>query len=75
MNINKLGEKLEKLKIPKHWYNIVGYGMDEQKICLEKTDKGFEVFYSERGNKFDYLLFDNESDACKDVLKRIKKRK
>ncbi|GAA3524508.1 hypothetical protein GCM10022393_43600 [Aquimarina addita] len=41
-------------------------------IRLNQENK-WEVYYSERGNKNDLKEFSSESEACTDLLKRMKK--
>lgn len=44
-------------------YSLNG-GLPNEAYCLNRTESGWEVYYSERGNKTGLKFFDNESDAC-----------
>lgn len=71
MNIKQLEDMLKILGIPRNLYNISGQGTTDQKLCLARNAKGWEIFYSERGQTFDRAEFMNEEDACKELLKRL----
>lgn len=71
MNISELEQKLESANISTELYNLSGSGLRDQKFCLEETDMGWEVYYSERGLKFDRQLFSQESEACQELFDRL----
>jgi len=71
MDKNELRQKLNNEKIPISYYNIDGIGEIDQKLCLEHNGNKWLVYYSERGQKFDLSVFDDEEDACKDLYDRI----
>jgi hypothetical protein len=42
-----------------------------ESYCIRKYDEGWETYYSERGQKSGRSYFDNESDACKNLMEKI----
>ncbi len=84
MDAKTLAILLEAENIPKRWYSINDETSIVQcaKVIRNIDDKYWEYFYfNERGGKDDYVKFDsennddNESKACKFLLKEILKRK
>lgn len=53
---------LEK-KIRKDSYSLSG-GLPNEAYCIHENDFGWEVYYSERGNKTGLKIFQNENEAC-----------
>lgn len=47
-------------------------GMLNDRFCLNATDKGWAVYYSERGSKYDEKLFSTEHDALDYLYKQIR---
>ena len=72
MNIPELREILKSEKIPERYYLLDARGIKEDKICLEFSDGLWQVFYSERGEKYNAATFPDESDACGEVLQRLR---
>ena len=72
MTRDSLQTYLEAKKIPSQWYNIGGMGLTDQRTVLQEENGKWIVFYSERGIRFDLSSYDNEADACKELLERIK---
>jgi len=58
--------------IPKHFYSLDG-GLPYDAWCLEKKRSGWEVYYTERGEKYQVESFDTEEEACERLYQRIKK--
>lgn len=71
MDIENLRRKLELAKISSSYYSLCDRGPKEQRVCLTCENGKWAVFYSERGQKFDYTEFDNEQEACEEVYKRL----
>ena len=75
MNIfqeNKCIELLSKVldtSYDKDEYCLHGY--KDSAVCMDKIDDKWEVYESDRGNKFDVLIFDTLIEACFDVIKRM----
>jgi len=63
MNKEELRIRLNNEKIPVDRYSLEG-GLPYDKICLSKSNDIWEVYYSERGEKFKLKVFDNEESAC-----------
>ena len=38
---------------------------------VEHTVQGWETYFTERGSKFDVQIYDNETDACLELLHRV----
>ena len=45
----------------------------DEVFCLQKNYSTWEIFFRERGKKYDYAEFSNESDALTELLNRILK--
>lgn len=66
-------QELERILIDKKIssdYSLNG-GLPNEVFCLNENSGKWEVYYSERGNKSDLKVFDNESDACEYFLREI----
>ena len=50
----------------RHWYAYSDYYLD-----MKQTAQGWEVFTCERGVKRDVVVFENETDACLDLLYKV----
>ena len=74
MNIKELQTMLENENVPKRYYLLDGNGIKEDKICLELFNDLWQVYYSERGKKYNLSAFQNESDACNEILQRLRKK-
>ncbi len=72
MKIQELEKKLLEINAPKDLYSILKGGLPNEQYCITKSGKGFEVYYSERGNKSELKVFDVEDMACQHFLKKIK---
>ena len=59
----ELEKKLREEGVRVDSYSLNG-GLPNEAYCLNRTESGWEVYYSERGNKTGLKVFDNESDAC-----------
>lgn len=74
MNIYDLKKKLQQLGTPDSWYHLEQYGNDDQKLTIKNENCKWIVYYSERGNRFNISEYTTESEACEDLLRRIKER-
>lgn len=72
---NKLKTQLKKEKYPislKHpwdllkfrYANYFEFMLPGESYCLEEKNNKWEVFYTERGSKFDIKEFSSETEAC-----------
>lgn len=71
MNTNELRVKLNNLSINPDAYSLEGGLCDECYILSKERSGKWEVYYSERGLKSSCKIFDNEDEACEDLLKRL----
>lgn len=72
MTLKELIERLDKEKIPKNSYSLEG-GLPNDRICLAKTPTGWEVYYSEMGQKYEVKTYKLEEEACDDLYNRLKR--
>lgn len=63
MNLTELKEKLTKTGVREDFYSLSG-GLPNDVFCINKTSRGWEVYYSERGLKSKIKTFSNEDEAC-----------
>jgi len=71
MNKSELSKILIKENIPRHFYSLEG-GLPYDAWCLAKTSSGWEVYYTERGEKYQVEHFCSEEEACERLYQRIK---
>jgi len=43
---------------------LTGIGRTDERLCLEKNENGWMVYYMERGIKTTNKIFESENDAC-----------
>ncbi|REK77664.1 hypothetical protein [Paenibacillus paeoniae] len=72
MKLNELQNKLLELSIPENAYSLSG-GLPNETICIDESNGKWVTYYSERGNKTGYKVFDNEEEACNYFLGWIKR--
>lgn len=73
MKKEDLKDLMHKMNVPETWYFLDDYGIDDQKLCINQENDIWLVYYSERGSKLVVSEFKNESDACEEFIKRIKR--
>ena len=73
MDKKELSNKLLLEKIPQETYSLGG-GLPYDKYCLSNSNGIWEVYYSERGGKFQLKEFDSEEEACEYFYKWIIER-
>jgi len=72
MNVNQLEIELNNLGVPQNYYSING-NLKSDTYTLNKVYSKWEYFYfDEKGNKEGYRTFDNEDEACKYLLEKLK---
>ena len=69
----ELKQALNAKNVPAYYYNIDEIGEIDQRVCLEYIDSKWNVYYSERGKKFDLSIFDSEEEACQNLYDRLVK--
>lgn len=71
MNIKELKTFLKSHLVPKKLYKI---GKEKKnRICIEKENENWIVFFKDKKDKIGTLSFSNENDACMAFIKEIKK--
>ena len=68
MNLESLAEWLDKIGVPNE---VVSLSEKDNAWCVLDTDDGFEVFWREQGNRYDWARFDNEHVACHYLFGRL----
>jgi hypothetical protein len=74
MNINELKDIIVSENIPERYFLIGNKGVKDDKYCLMQIDGEWQVFYGERGKKNKLATFTDESDACLELLSRLRIR-
>ena len=64
MTIAELEKKLKTAGVPDYIYNLTGQGQKDERLCLEKIQDKWSVYYLERGIKTTNEIFNSENDAC-----------
>lgn len=67
----ELRERLLRENVPEQCYSLDG-GLPDECYCLAKTKNGWEVYYSERGEKAGLKQFTSEHEACEYFYQRLK---
>lgn len=75
MNIFDLQNELNKLGIPKSWYSINEGLKSDAHILQEIYGKWHYYYFDERGNRENEKIFENESQACDYIYKKLKESK
>ncbi len=73
MTVEELKRRLNEMNIPEDMYSLMIDGYPNESFCLIKTDNGWEVYYSERGQKSSAREFSSESEACEYLEHKLKK--
>ena len=73
MTVEELKRNLTEMNIPEDMYSLMTGGYPNEAFCLIKSDKGWEVYYSERGQKSSVREFSSESEACEYLKQKLKK--
>ncbi|SFR10035.1 hypothetical protein SAMN04488564_103299 [Lentzea waywayandensis] len=69
MNVESLPEWLTRIGVPD---DVVSLGEEtDQRWCLLADETGYEVFWQEQGNRYDWARFDDESVACHYLFGRL----
>ncbi|THV42996.1 hypothetical protein [Glycomyces buryatensis] len=67
MNKQELKAALESAGVDEDAYWLEG-GRPNEAYTLERRDNGWAVYYSEKGNRNDEVVFDTEDEACCELL-------
>ena len=71
LNLQQLQSILAYLQAPKERYDFSGGYYGTNCFSIECTAQGWEVFFSANGEKRNTAVFDNETDACFDLLYKV----
>lgn len=71
--IASLDKVLQANNVPRTYYSLYGYGEDT--VCLQNTDRKWEVYIGQRHHKADLKSFHTLKDASKEVIKRLTDKK
>lgn len=69
-------DDIKRIIIDSYPYDLVSFDQEypNEAYCIRlNRDLKWEVYYAERGSKVDLTEFNSESEACLDLLKRMKK--
>jgi len=64
LNIDQLSQNIVNCRILKSRYRILEPGDDHNKICLDASENGWKVYFSERGEVYYLKCFSNQEEAC-----------
>jgi hypothetical protein len=71
MTKSELKDKLVRLGISEHAYALHGGLWDDRYVLNQEPGGEWSVYYSERSQRIGYKVFENESEACKYLLKKL----
>lgn len=71
MKSKELNERLQKIGVPSHLYNLDGVGRDDERFCLEFANGEWHVYYLERGNRTTDETFPSEDAACEYIYQEL----
>jgi hypothetical protein len=57
--------------VPKKLYSLKGN--HKNRVCMEASNGGWDVYFSDNKNKIGLMHFTSESDACASMAEEIKK--
>ncbi len=70
MNVYDLGVKLKSERISRTLYSLDG-GLPNEKICLDRENEKWIVYYSEIGERTGCVRFLRENEACQYIYDAI----
>ncbi len=71
MNREELEKKLKMTGVPEYIYNLTDHGKKDERLCLERDQDKWSVYYSERGIKTTNKYFDSEDAACQFLYEQL----
>lgn len=66
-----LAAYLDALGVSPDRFSLYGRSDADDSYVLDKRPEGWVVFYAERGGKTPITVYENEADACADMLSRV----
>jgi len=73
MTVEQLKNQLQEKNVPEDMYSLLKGGYPNEAFCLINTEDGWEVYYSERGQKSGCRQFSSESEACEYMERKLMK--
>jgi hypothetical protein len=70
MNLEELKIRLEQEQICKEYYSFFGDDCGDR-LVLSKDNRGWIVYYTERGKHSNIRIFANENEACQYFLTQV----
>ena len=70
MKTKDLSEIFYENKVSRSIYSLNG-GVPDDKVCIDKLDGVWSVYYSEKGRRNTLGEFHNEEEACKFMYDRV----
>ena len=71
LSLHQLHPILVYLQVPEALYDFSGQMRSANYFSIECTAQGWEVFFAANGEKRNTAVFDNETDACLDLLYKV----
>jgi hypothetical protein len=71
MNTSDLKRVLDAEQFDPRAYSLDN-GLPNDRVCLGQEAHGWYVYYSDRGLRFDEQMFSTESEACEELLRRLR---
>lgn len=71
MKVEELRKKLQQEGVSDFLYNLDGIGRKDERFCLEKCNKNWNVYFCERGIKTTNEFFDSEEMACQFIFEQL----
>lgn len=71
MNKKELKKFFKEHLVPKKLYSLKGN--HKNRICMESSNGGWDVYFSDNKNKVGLMHFSSEKEACETMANEIKK--
>ena len=71
MTVKELKDFFQEHLVPSRLYKIGG--KHNHRICMERNEQGWDVFFSEHKNKVGLMHFSDETSACTAMKNEIRK--
>ena len=71
MTVQELSTFLKEHLVPAKFYK--SGGSHNNRICIEQTEDGWEVFFSEKKEKVGLMRYEDENSACMSMKNEMRK--
>ena len=71
MNLTEMENELARIDPAARYWNVGGTGSGDDYAIIFEHGR-WKVFYNERGKRVEEKAFDKETDACADMLMRVR---